>query len=139
MGDNLTVAQRSQSSNQFNVKVDGNVTIQNFKGNRKLGNLEAKTVVKKGHVNNYFKWGNMPNETKERALNLSATEYGMFEAARKADKSDKKGEVLTRSDLQALKKDTALQKKLGITIRADESKGIYTLTKNGSTLYFDFD
>ena len=58
---------------------------------------------------------------------------------KKADKKDKNGAVLSRSDLQALKKDPALQKKLGVTVRADESKGVYTVTSNGSTLYFDFD
>ena len=72
-------------------------------------------------------------------MNLNSTNYDIFNALRKADKKDKKGEVLTRSDLQALKKDPALQKKLGVTVRADESKGVYTLTKNGSTLYFNFD
>ena len=131
MGD-LKVANKAQPSNNFHVQVNGNVTIQNHKGNAPLKDQQARTTVKNGKVSNYYQWtGGKP--TKEAALNLNSTNYDIFNALRKADKKDKKGEVFTRSDLQALKK------KLGVTVRADESKGVYTLTKNGSTLYFNFD
>lgn len=136
--DDLKVANKAQPSNNFHVQVNGNVTIQNHKGNAPLKDQQARTTVKNGKVSNYYQWtGGKP--TKEAALNLNSTNYDIFNALRKADKKDKKGEVFTRSDLQALKKDPALQKKLGVTVRADESKGVYTLTKNGSTLYFNFD
>ena len=140
MGGDLTVAQRSQSDNTFKVKVDQNVTIQNFKGNGKLNNLDSRAVVKNGKVNISFKWKNQPKATAERAMNLSSTEYNMFDTARKADQKDKKGGYLTRSDLQALKNNKALQKKNGLTVRADEKAGAYTLVSNDgkSTLSFKF-
>lgn len=140
MGGDLTVAQRTQPDNTFKVKVDENVTIQNFKGNGQLKNFDSRAVVKDGKINISFKWKNRPNATAERAMNLSSTEYNMFNAARSAAKNDKKGEHLTRSDLQALKNNKALQKKYGITVRADEKAGAYTLVSSDgkSTLNFKF-
>ena len=137
MGD-LKVANKAQPSNNFHVQVNGNVTIQNHKGNAPLKDQQARTIVKNGKVSNYYQWtGGKP--TKEAVLNLNSTNFDIFNSLRKADKKDKNGAVLSRSDLQALKKDPALQKKLGVTVRADESKGVYTVTSNGSTLYFEFD
>lgn len=88
MGD-LKVSNRAQGSS-FQVKVEGNVTIKNFKGNRELKNNEAKTTVKNGKISNSYKWSNTDHPTKESALNLNSTNYGIFDALRSADKSDKK-------------------------------------------------
>lgn len=138
MGD-LTVANKAQGTT-FNVKIDGNVTIKNTKNNGAMKDNEVKTVVKDGHVTNYYKWSNTKTETKERALNLNASNYLIFDKLRKADKSDKKGEKLTQSDLEALRKNKALQKELGVTVKYDPEAKVYGLYGNtGSTLYFDFD
>ncbi len=138
MGD-LTVANKAQG-NTFKVKVDGNVTIRNTKGKGPMKNNEAKTVVKNGDVTNYYKWGNQKSATKESALNLNASNYLIFDKLRSADKSDKKGEKLTQSDLEALRKNKALQKQLGVTVKYDPDEKVYGLYgANGSTLYFDFD
>lgn len=138
MGD-LTVANKAQG-NTFKVKVDGNVTIRNTKGNGPMKNNEAKTVVQDGQVTNYYKWGNKDSATKERALNLNASNYLIFDKLRSADKADKKGEKLTQSDLEALRKNKALQKELGVTVKYDPDEKVYGLYgSSGSTLYFDFD
>ncbi len=138
MGD-LTVANKG-SGTTFKVKVEGNVTIQNFKGDRKLQDHEIKTVVKNGNATNLYKWSNTNHATTESALNLGSKNFLIFDAIRKADKSDKKGEKLTRSDLEALRKDKALQKKLGVTVKYDAQEQVYGIYgASGSKLYFDFD
>lgn len=138
MGD-LKVSNRAQGSS-FQVKVEGNVTIKNFKGNRELKNNEAKTTVKNGKVSNSYKWSNTDHPTKESALNLNSTNYGIFDALRSADKSDKKGEKLTQSDLEALRTNPKLQKELGVQVKYDAKEKVYGIYgENGSTLYFDFD
>lgn len=136
---NLTVANKAQGTT-FNVKVDGNVTISNTKNKGQLQKNETRTTVKDGQVSNYYQWGNAKNATKESALNLSSSNFLIFDKLRKADKNDKNGEKLTQSDLEALRKDKALQKELGITVKYDAQEKVYGLYgKNGSTLYFDFD
>lgn len=138
MGD-LTVANKSQSTT-FSVKVDGNVTISNTKNKGKLENNETKTTVKNGRVENYYKWPNSQNATKESALNLNSGNYNIFDNIRKADKNDKAGKKFTRSDLEALRKDKNLQKELGVTVRYDAKEQVYGIYgANGSKLYFDFD
>lgn len=138
MGD-LDVTNKAQPQEHFKVQVNGNVKIQNFKGNGSLQDHQFRTNVKNGQVSNWYQWsGGKP--TKESHLNLNATNYAIFDSIRKADKKDKNGAVLTRSDLQALRNNKALQKKLGITVKSDESAGVYTIIgPNNSTLYFDFD
>ena len=138
MGD-LNVTNKAQPQEHFKVKVNGNVKIQNFKGDGTLKDHQIRTTVKNGAVSNWYQWTG-GKATKESHLNLNATNYNIFNAITKADKKDKKGEVLTRSDLQALKNDKQLQKKLGVVVRSDESKGVYTIQgPNNSMLYFDFD
>ncbi len=138
MGD-LTVANKAQG-NTFNVKIDGNVTIRNYKGAGEMKNNDVKTLVQDGKVTNLYKWGNKNTPTKERALNLNSSNYLIFDALRKADKNDKKGEKLTLSDLEALRTNKALQKELGVTVKYDPDEKVYGLYgKTGSTLYFDFD
>ena len=142
MGDgHLTVANKANDRSQFNVRVQGNVTIRNFKDHKDPTNAnEVKTVVKNGEVHNYYKWENMNHATSERALNLSSNNYNIFAAISKADKSDKKGEILSKSDLEALRKNPQLQKELGIKVKYDPDEQVYGIYgANGSTLYFDFD
>ncbi len=136
---NLTVANKAQGYT-FNVKIEGNVTIRNFKGNREMQSNEMKTVVEDGRITNYYKWGNAKNPRKERALNLNSSNYDIFNALRKADKKDKNGEYLTISDLEALRTNKALQKQLGVTVKYDPDEKVYGLYgETGSKLYFDFD
>lgn len=140
MGD-LTVAYKGGDwRTKFNVQVEGNVTISNTKNKGALQNHETRTTVKNGKVDTYYKWSNQKNATHENALNLNYANYTIFEALKKADKTDKKGEKLTQSDLEALRKDKKLQKELGVTVKYDANEKVYGLYgKNGSTLYFDFD
>jgi len=138
MGD-LNVANKYQQHN-FHVQIDGNVTIKNFKGERALRDNEIKTVVKNGKISNFFKWTNKDHATLERALNLSTTNYTVFDKLRKADKSDKKGAKLTRSDLEAFRKDKKLQQELGVKVKYDAKEKVYGIYgADGSKLYFDFD
>ena len=58
MGNNLTVVNKYQNDQKFTVKVEGNVRIKNFKGNRKMQNHETMTVAKNGQVSTYYKWSN---------------------------------------------------------------------------------
>ena len=141
MGNNLTVVNKYQNDQKFTVKVEGNVRIKNFKGNRKMQNHETMTVAKNGQVSTYYKWSNAKEATKESALNLNATKFGIFNKLRKADKADKNGNKLTRSDLEALRKDKNLQKQMGITIKYDPQEKVYGIynQKEKTTLYFDYD
>ena len=46
MGGELTVVNKAQpTTDNFKVRVDGNVKIQNFKGNRGLNEYETRTTV----------------------------------------------------------------------------------------------
>ena len=47
MGNNLTVVNKYQNDQKSTVKVEGNVRIKNFKGNRKMQDHETMTVAKK--------------------------------------------------------------------------------------------
>ncbi len=137
---NLTVEMKSSDNTHFSVKVNGNVTISTTKNKGALQNNQTRTTVKNGQVETRYKWSNKDYATKERALNLNRSNYMIFDALRKADKTDKKGEQLTQSDLEALRKDKALQKELGVTVKYDAKEKVYGLYGNsGSTLYFDFD
>ncbi len=139
---NLTVAYKGDDMRRtkFTVNVEGNFTISNTKNKGKLANHETRTTVKNGRANTYYKWGNTPNATLESVLNLNYTNYTIFDGIRKADKNDKKGEKLTQSDLEALRKDKALQKKLGVTVKYDAQEKVYGIYgKNDAKLYFDFD
>lgn len=141
MGD-LTVAYRGDDMGRtkFTVKIDGNCTISNTKNKGNLNDHETRTTVKNGRVTTYYKWGNMPKATTERALNLNYANYVIFDGLRKADKNDKKGEKLTQSDLEALRKNKALQKELGVTVKYDSQEKVYGLYgATGTKLYFDFD
>ena len=106
-----------------------------------MQNHETMTVAKNGQVSTYYKWSNAKEATKESALNLNATNFGIFNKLRKADKADKNGNKLTRSDLEALRKDKNLQKQMGITIKYDPQEKVYGIynQKEKTTLYFDYD
>lgn len=139
---NLTVAYRGDDMGRtkFTVNVAGNFTISNTKNKGNLQNHETRTVVKNGQAKTYYKWSNMPNATYESTLNLNYNNYTIFDGIRKADKNDKKGEKLTQSDLEALRKDKSLQKKLGVTVKYDPQEKVYGIYGNNDTkLYFDFD
>ncbi len=136
---NLTVANRTQGGT-FNVYVSGNLTIKNYKGDRPLQTHEAKTVIKNGNPTNYYQWSNPKKPTKERALQLNSTNYTIFDAVRKSDKKDNKGEKLTQSDLDAFRNNKKLQKELGVTVKYDPQEKVYGIYgQYGTTLYFDFE
>lgn len=142
MGGELTVVNKAQpSTDNFKVRVDGNVKIQNFKGNRGLNEYETRTTVKNGQVTNWFRWGGAKAPTKERALNLGSSNFTLFDKLRKADAKDKKGTVLTRSDLEAVRKNKKLQQQLGLSaVRYDANEKVYCLVgKDGNQLYFDYE
>lgn len=135
----LTVANKAQGTT-FKVKVEGNVTIRNTKNTGAMKDNEVRTVVDDGRVSNYYKWGNTKAPTKERALNLNSSNFLIFDGIRKADKNDKNGEKLTQSDLEALRKNKALQKELGVIVKYDPEEKVYGIYgKTGTTLYFDFE
>ena len=137
----LTVANRAQG-NSFNITVQGNVTIRNFKGHENIENPhEAKTVVKNGKVDNYYLWGNQDKATSERVLNLSSNNFSIFDKLRKLDKeTDKKGKVLSQSDLEILRNNSKLQEELGVIVKYDAKEKVYGIYGgNNSKLYFDFE
>ncbi len=140
MGDSLTVVNKYQNNQKFNVKIEGNVKIKNFKGNRKMQDHETMTVAKNGQVSTYYKWSNTKDATKESALNLNTTNFGIFDKLRKADKKDKNGDKLTRSDLDALYKDKNLQKQMGVVVKYDAKEKVYGIynQKEKTALYFDY-
>ncbi len=142
MGGELTVVNKAQSrTDKFKVRVDGNVKIQNFKGNRGLNKYELRTTVKNGQVTNWFRWGNTKAPTKESALNLGSSNFTLFDKLRKADAKDRNGAALTRSDLEAVRKDKKLQQKLGLSaVRYDANEKVYCFVgKDGNQLYFDYE
>lgn len=140
MGDLRVVNKAQPDINNCKVNIEGNVRISNRKGTGKLQKNDAETQVKNGKVTSFYQWDNKSNPTKENALNLNASNFLIFDGVRQADKSDKDGKKLTKSDLEALRKDKAMQKKLGVTVKYDAKEQVYGLYgKDGSTLYFDFD
>ncbi|HCB11428.1 MAG TPA: hypothetical protein DEO94_04700 [Cyanobacteria bacterium UBA11991] len=140
MGD-LKVASKTDYQKPFHVNVKGNVKIKNYDTNRAPKDNEFNTTVKNGQVSTYYKRSNQAKPVKEDAITLNSKNYLIFDGIRKADKTDKAGKQLSRSDLEAIRKDKTLQKKLGIQkVEVNEKAGIYTVrSTSGSVLSFDFD
>lgn len=139
---NLRIADSNWSGSNakrpmFNVNVEGNFTISNTKNKNNLQSSEYRVDVKNGKPTINF--GRNPGNP-EKELSVRSKNYELFNTLRKADKNDQKGEKLTRSDLDALKNDKALQKKLGITVTYDPKEKVYELNgQDGRKIFFDFE
>lgn len=134
MGD-LTIANKS-GGRPIKVSVEGDMQISTSKDEK--GNNYAKTTVKNGKVKNEYKWSNKDHLTSESALNLNSKNFLIFDAMRKADKSDKEGKKFSKSDVVALMKDKTLQKQLGCKVIEGDKPNTYIIQTGSSKMFIDF-
>ncbi len=148
MGD-LTVVSTAKDYNptKFTVKCEGNFTISNTKNKNNLDRQQYRVDVKNGNASvsfcrpaeSWMKCGDK-YERKEVSLGVRDRNYQVFDAIRQADKKDKGGKILNRADLDALRNDKELQKKLGVQVKYDPNEKVYGIYRDGSLIiHFDFE
>ncbi len=143
MGDtNFTVVNKATTgtadgTQKFNVKINKNLTITNYKPaeNRvpEKGDLTAKFSGGKKDISVVNSNGIFQNQLK--TVDLSSTKYTIFQELVKLDGN---GTDLTEKDLQNAKK---LIGKHGVTaVRRDAEAGVTSIVmKDGGILRFDFE